>query len=402
MQALRAIAACLGTLAAAAPAADAIDTEQKAAAAALTGLQLTITTPGILSALADQGRAHVWNALAELRERTDPAALMRAPGGLVFACDEGGTLEARMAPTFPRVLRLRWAACKSTDPVGTVHVRNGDAEITMLTATLSPKSVAVLRLGTATQDFVDETFSETDFEPRSVSHDTRSFNLRMAGLVSLQRPFEFTKFTGPYAYEISGFLDERLHTEFPDIEGSAPIDGHFRSAAERLIVAGKFEYTSPFLDRYRSDTRLLWGSLSDATLAAPPAEDAIRVVSFEGLRLREEVDVFAFSQSLTLDGNVSYQPIRSAGNDGCAGGDLSFRTTVPLTARPFGDFLGGELVMNDAAKATIYTTATAPPSLPAPAQGKWLRLQVPGVGTFDHDTPFVLHTLGTVGQCFSP
>ena len=49
--------------------------------------------------------------------------------------------------------------------------------------------------------------------------------------------------------------------------------------------------------------------MTHTAFAMGPGEDLLTVTNFEGLRLREEYDFSAFTQVVTIDGNLNHQPI---------------------------------------------------------------------------------------------
>src|SRR5262245_61138482 len=95
----RPIVACAAALAAgagAALAATPIDTEQKAAAATVQGINFIRSQPGHLSVLTDYAREYVEGPLGELAAATTPAALAGMPAGMTLPCATSGRIGARM------------------------------------------------------------------------------------------------------------------------------------------------------------------------------------------------------------------------------------------------------------------------------------------------------------------
>ena len=64
--------------------------------------------------------------------------------------------------------------------------------------------------------------------------DTRSFNLRMVGLIPSTQKFVGFYYTGPFAYEVTGFWDSFTTIVPPDPMNGLPSEHRQRFTAEHV------------------------------------------------------------------------------------------------------------------------------------------------------------------------
>jgi hypothetical protein len=378
-----------------------IDTQQKLASATQQGIDLIRSQPGRLGVLTDAAREFIEKPLADLAAATTPAALARMHDGITMSCGTSGSISARMARGIPRVLRLEWTDCAFLDAGGFPRQRDGSGEIALLTNSFAPRNVGAIRLGSATADFIDERHSAF---PEMVTHERRTLNLRMVGVIPVRRAFvTFGVFTGPFAYDVVGFHDEVDTFEFP--AGQFPSHStHNRITADHVFATGNVGYRGETNQRYESDVSLLWGELTFAIFDLPPLDERRTASRFEGLRLRENYDFVAFTSALSIDGKVDHQPMPWLGgeNDGCFAGERVYRTRAPLSGPAFDVvYTSGELAVNNSS-ALLYSAASVPPSQPVPSQGYMVRLDVRNSGPVYYDTASQFDTLRQVGECLFP
>ena len=122
--AVGAIAALVTAHAGAAPVV--IDTQQKAAAAALTahsfflGDNVSLTLPVMLNGLSYPSRDLVSHTLVFLANATTPDALTASKGGMTLPCALGGSFKAKLPRDGSLTLHLDWTGCTflqyPTDP----------------------------------------------------------------------------------------------------------------------------------------------------------------------------------------------------------------------------------------------------------------------------------------------
>ena len=113
--AIGAIAALVTAYAGAAPVV--IDTQQKAAAAALTAHQfflgdnVSLTLPSKLNGLSYPSRDLLSRTLVFLANATTPDALTASKGGMTLPCALGGSFHARLPRDGSLTLHLEWTGC---------------------------------------------------------------------------------------------------------------------------------------------------------------------------------------------------------------------------------------------------------------------------------------------------
>jgi hypothetical protein len=392
-----AAAMAAGTSLAATP----IDTQQKLASATQQGISFIRSQPGRLSVLTDAAREYIEKPLADLAAATTPAALAGTQDGLTMPCATSGSIAARVTRSLPRVLKLEWNACAFLDSGGFPRQRDGSGEIGLLSNSFAPRNVGGIRLGSATADFIDERHSAF---PEMVTHERRTLNLRIVGVIPVKRAFvTFGVFSGPFAYDVVGFHDEVDTYEFPGGE-FPPHSTHNRIIAEHVFATGDVGYRGENNQQYTSDISLLWGELSFSIFDLPPLDERRTVSRFAGLRLREDYDFMTFTSALSIDGKIDHLPMPWLGseNDGCFAGERVYRTRAPLRGPAFDVvFTSGELAVNNSS-TLFYSAASVPSSQPVPSQGYMVRLDVRNTGPVYYDTASQFDTLRHVGECLFP
>ena len=371
-----------------------IDSEQKAnaaGAAALRALDQPFFDQGLVMFYAS-GIAE--NALMQLAAVTTPIGLINARNGITLACATSGSLTARMARTFPRVLKLQWQACKYDDIGNYPHERNGKAEIILLSDTFTPEKVAAIRFGTSTTDFTDSRHIEF---PDQITDELRSLNLRMLGQIPMIRAFPlYGLFVGDFAFELTGLYQLYTLTELPG-SGQPPLEETSRTSAEFLVVSGATTYNTA-RTHLVEDLRLHFGKVTH-TASIPSWGESSNSYTVDGLRVRRESDFVTWSGSQSVDGKVDFQYSAQSGR--CLNGAYTFRTRAPLVSNSLysGLFDAGDLLINGSTTAQFYSAANVPPTLPVPQLGMLVHLDVRNVGSFNYDASGV-GVFSQNAQCF--
>jgi hypothetical protein len=387
-------AAAIGTCVTAIAAPVAIDSEQKANAAVLSAQKALTVPKQDLERFAGYARSIAENALEQLAAATTPVALVNSRSGIVLACATSGDLTARMARTFPRVLKLSWQACAFNDLDGNPHVRNGTAEIILLSDSFTPEKVAGIRFGTRSSDFTDTRHID---DPEQITDELRSVNLRLIGQIPMTRAFpRFGVFVGEFAFEMTGFIQEEFRAEIPG-SGQPAYEQTSRAIAEFVIATGATTYNSAKTHSVE-DLRLHFGKMTQ-TSSSPNFPEVISVYTLDGLKIRHESDFVAFSGSKTVDGKIEFQYAPQAG--ACLSGAYVIKTRAPLVSNSLFSFKydAGELLINGSTTAQFFSAANVPPTLPVPQLGVLVHLDVRNVGVFNYDAPD-LSILAQNAQCF--
>lgn len=390
-----ALAITFTTMAAAAPVT--IDSEQKANAAVLAAFRIKATPLGHMHFVTNYARGQLEDALQKVGAATTPAGLMSMRNGLTLPCAGSGTLTAKMARAFPRVVKFSWSACKFTDADGFARERAGNAEVMLVTESFTPEKVAAIRLGSATSDFVDKRLVVYDDQ---ITDETRSLNLRMVGLIPMQRAFPlYGLFVGDFAFETTGFYNEHDHYEFP-LWPIAPFDADSNISMEHLLASGAITYSNEKTHSVE-DARFHYGTVT-STSHQDGYPDSMSRYTVDGFRSRREFDHPAATWAESLDGRIDIQyPTPDTYSPGCQSGTYVFRTRAPVVrslATPY-EFDSGDLLINGMA-ARFYTAATVPAGLPAPVNHNLIHLDVPNVGQFNYDSNGVL-ALREATQCWN-
>jgi hypothetical protein len=365
----------------------AIDSEQKANAAVVTALYVKQYPLNHLRNTSDVARRYAEEALQQLAATTTPAALINSRNGLVLPCANGGNLTARLARTFPRVLRLNWSTCKYDDVDVNPHERNGSGEVLLLSDSFSPDRVGAIRFGTARSDLVDTRLITYDDQ---ITHEAISLNLRMVGVIPMKRAFPtYGLFIGEFAYETTGFFQNRSLIDLPGT-GLPTYESTYRVAPEFLLVSGALTYTNSFT-HYVDDVRFQFGKVTTTTTQGygSSATPSIEYYTMEGLRIRSEADYAVLTVHDSIDGRIDYHyALPGPYTAGCLSGLYSFKTQAPIGRNVFGplEFESGDLLINASTRVRFFTSTNVPPTLPVPQNGVLIRLDVANVGSFNYDT----------------
>ena len=278
-----------------------IDSEQKANAAAVSA-QRALNQPMLdLLSMSGYARSVTESAFRLLTATTTPIALANSRNGVTLACSTSGNLAARMARGFPRVLKLQWQACAFIDLDGFPHVRNGNAEIILLSDTFAPEKVAGIRLGTVNSDFTDARHID---DPEQITDEMRTLNMRMLGQIPMVRAFPlYGYFVGEFAFEMTGFVQDYFRAELPG-SGQPPYEQTTRMSTEFLIASGSTTYNTA-KTHLVEDLRLHFGTVTHSTVNLP-YDQAPSSYSVDGLRVRRESDFVDWNGSQTVDGKVDF------------------------------------------------------------------------------------------------
>jgi hypothetical protein len=394
-RALAGALAIAGTLASQAHAATPVrlDTEQKAAASLVSAYFLANEVPQNHRAILDRVVFYTNRTLLSVSSVTTPPTLMATPGGITVPCDVSGSLTARMAARYPRVLKFSYNDCHF-DLFGWPHSLNGPGEIALLSDSFTPEFVGAIRFGSDTADLVQTRELMTHDQ---IDHQTVRRNLKLIGNVPLSfNQYSINGTTIPFAYAIDGFVDESTIMDFP--ESGAPSQTNvFRWDLDKLAYAGSIAYSADG-SRTDEDLRVLFGALK-LTRTQPYYGTTSETHRFEGLRVRQATDFTAFNQSLSIDGKIdlTWNPLFGTG---CVNGAYAFKTREPLR-RSFATDLyeAGDLTMNGQVRAQVFSAGNVPPTLPTPLNGTLLHLDVQGVGTFDYDIGDFINGLRPASHC---
>ncbi|HVF16480.1 MAG TPA: hypothetical protein VNA21_06195 [Steroidobacteraceae bacterium] len=373
----------------------ALDTEQKAAAGVGAALHTSHSVPLLLTVLSDGVIQQVERALAALNGQTTVAALIATRGGIMIACDAGGSVKAKMANALPRVLHLTWTGC--TTPIfEEAHTFNGTAVITLPADTFAPDSVDAIRLGSVQQPFVEQ-FSRVF--PEFADTITISYAASLRGDISLTRTFgSVGQIIGASSYEVHGYREEQISREFPS---ALPETFGSRISAQKLMVVADI-VTSEDRMLVDDDLQFLSGSILNTRMDPPPYGTTTQSYRLNGYRVRTITDWANYHNQLFVDGkvNITWNPFFGAG---CVNGTYSFRTRAPMISQEINEarFAAGELAVNGSVVARFFAPQNVPPRLPAPVNGMLINLRVTDVGSFNYDTASYGQTLVAVGQCQS-
>ncbi len=327
-------------------------------------------------------------ALRSVRAVTTLQNLAASPDGVVIACEVSGTLTARHARGWPRVVKFEWNACSST-VFGVTQTLNGPAEVTLLGNSLFAEIVASIRLGSRNTDLVANMSAFPGSPVTGPRVETR--NLRLTGIVPMVR-FEDdinSAFRGRFTYEAVGFLrsDEMRRDVGPGGPGTEFFPWTFETSTDGALLSGELRSDETgSLD----ESRLVLGKLSQrvdrpATPTFPEARSTTNWVRGTDYRVRLGSDSALGGEFWSIDGRVESNFAQAAG---CAQPEtLTYRTRSPLLAHPgtfyFNDLYdSGEIVINGSTVARFSTTGSQPF---VDLRGH-LVLDVPGVSSFEYDT----------------
>ena len=370
-----------------------LDTEQKAAASVITATYLSHHTPLFHYATIERVIFYSNRTLLSVSSVTTPAALMATPAGVTVPCGVSGTLTARMAPRYPRILKFAYHDCHF-DLYGWPHSLNGPGEIALLSDSFMPERVAAIRFGSDNADLV-QTRELVTFD--QIDHQTIRRNLKLLGNL----PLGYTQYvvngtTTSFAYAIDGLEEETTISDFP-LTGAPTQTNVFRYDLDKLAYAGSVSYSADG-SRDDEDLSVLFGTFK-LTRTQPYYGTTSETERYEGLRVRSVTDWVAFNRTEAIDGKVdmTWNPGFGAG---CVNGTYAFKTRIPLrTSFSSNLFDAGDLTVNGQVRATLFSAANVPPSLPAPVNGTLLHLDVQNVGAFNYDFDYITNGLRSASGC---
>jgi len=335
-------------------------------------------------------------ALKQLNTSTTFEALL-APGGVTLNCAVSGTLKARLANTWPRVLKLEWAHCVRNEFGMRVDV-DGPSEVTLSENSLQPTLVLAIRFGDQNRDYVDDQVPETPVP--WTNGQVTSRNLRVTGFLPMTQEWA-NNFPGRYLVEAKGFI--RRTTRQPEYNSAGEPSPEFYNYEFNRTTDGAL-LTGAYTASSLTDFGLITGKVSTRftfpTRPSGPTFFLEKWLKGSGLTLRRSYDSVASRYSISVDGKVEgdfnqFWPI------GCTGAEtFTFRTRAPLTTSPLANTVelydGGELQIDGKTVAKFSATGTQPGDLMARVV-----LNVPGTGTFIYDYPSSVFrgSLNEAGRC---
>ncbi len=359
--------------------------ESTATRAVDSALRQRTVLRGLTTLLSPEPRDLIDRALRDVRAVTTLEQLAVAPDGVVVSCPSAGTLTARLARGWPRVVRLQWNACAS--PAGVTL--DGPGEVVLIGNSLFAEAVVGLRLGDGHSDLVRSVLRPPG---APIGSRVERRNLRLRGILPLARLEDdvLSPFRGSFLHEAVGFVQvEELRAELgPTGPSAEKYLWTIVTSTEGALVGGGIIDDA---ERFEEEYRLLAGTLTQrvdrpATPRLPVAESVTNWVRGLDLTVRLGRDKVAAREFFTIDGRLRSSIAPALG---CAEPDtFTFRTRVPLTAHEgtsaFNDWLSaGELVINGSSVARFSTTG----SQPRVDLVGHLALDVPGVASFTYDWP---------------
>jgi hypothetical protein len=393
-RALVAGAGCLaGAAASAAPVS--IDSEQKAAASLITAFNVQNNTPIYQNAVLERAVFYTGRALSAAASVTTPGALMANPAGVEVPCEVSGTMTAKMSPRFPRVVKFEWHDCH-LDIYGWPHSLDGPGEVLLQSDSFTATKALAIRLGNSRADFVQTREVVT---PDQVNHDTILRNLTLVGNIPLNfGQFQPAGSTLSYAYVLDGYVDETQVINFP-LSGAPQQTLNQRWDLEALTYAGSIGVNENWTV-FDEELKVLFGTFTLTSTSPAPYGTQVERSRYANYRLHTVTDYTGWTRDASIDGKVDYTWNPNFGA-GCVSGGYNFRTVVPLRndLSAWQQFSAGALDINGSMRATFYTAATVPPSLPSPTQGVLTHVEVNNVGTFDYDAWSVSDGLRGVAGC---
>ena len=398
-----AIAALVTASAGAAPVV--IDTQQKAAAAALTAHQfflgdnVSLTLPSKLNGLSYPSRDLVSRTLVFLANATTPDALTASKGGMTLPCALGGSFNARLPRDGSLTLHLEWIGCTflqyPTDPQSATSY-SGPGTVQLTENTFSPATVALVRLGSITADVVATTHYEDEF---SSTDSTSTMNIRMAGSIPMTRLYPTSLFIGDFDYRITGF--SRSHavstTTFP---GQPPETSTFDSSLviERAAVSGNHPGLGGIDDEDLFVARGTFTSESSSSYSPEPRSHSITAHDLHWYSIS---DMATYDRVKTLDGRADVTWSANSGA-GCLNGTYVFRTDQLLEQSWYTGavFLAGALKVNNVLTLSYTSPHTRPlTTFPPVFQGTiTLNLKRVGVTSLPFDWQ-AINVLQPIAQC---
>jgi hypothetical protein len=401
--AVGAIAALVTASASAAPVV--IDTQQKAAAAAMTahnfflGDNVSFTLPVMLNGLSYPSRDLASRTLVFLANATTPDALTASKGGMTVPCALGGSFKAKLPRDGSLTLHLDWTGCTflqyPTDPQSATSY-SGPGTVQLLENTFSPTRVALVRLGSITADVVVTTHYSDEF---SSTDSTQTMNIRMAGSIPMTRLYPTSLFIGDFDYRITGFL--RQHSvstvTFPGLPPDAS-SYDYSLVIEQAAVNGNHPGPGGIDDEDLFVARGMFTSDSSSSYSPEPRSYSITA---HDLHWYSTSDMATFDRVKTLDGraDVTWSANHGAG---CLNGTYVFRTDQLLEQSWYTGsvFLAGALKINNVLTLRYTSPYTRPLTTFPPIFQGTITLDLKRVGV--NSVPFqyqATNVLQPIAQC---
>ena len=401
--AVGAIAALVPAHAGAAPVV--IDTQQKAAAAALTahsfflGDNVSLTLPVMLNGLSYPSRDLVSHTLVFLANATTPDALTASKGGMTVPCALGGSFKAKLPRDGSLTLHLDWTGCTflqyPTDPQ-LANSYTGPGTVQLLENTFSPTSVALVRLGSIQADVVVTTHYADEF---SSTDSTKSMNIRMAGSIPMTRLYPTSLFIGDFDYRVTGFL--RQHDVSTVTFPGLPPDTNsydYSLVIEQAAVSGNHPGPGGIDDEDLFVARGTFTSESSSSYSPEPRSHSITA---HDLHWYSTSDLATYDRVKTLDGRADVTWSANHG-PGCLNGAYVFRTDQLLEQSWYTGavFLAGALKVNNVLTLSYTSPYTRPlTTFPPVFQGTiTLNLKRVGVTSLPFDWQ-AINVLQPIAQC---
>ncbi len=372
-----------------------IDTEQKAAASVVSGLYIGFTAPYYYQLTLQRVNLYANRALATANAATTPAALAANRAGITVPCETSGNMTAKLSARLPRVFQFEWHDCHFNS-FGYGFSLNGPGEIVLLSDTFAPTKVGAIRFGNSTRDLVE---TQEIITIDQVNHNTLLRNLAVIGNVPLN--YDGTASPGStvqFAFAIDGYVDETDLLDFPTTGAPQQTYG-YRYDFSNVAYAGAASASSDGMHT-DSDLHALLGTFTFSARNPPPYNATLESQRYDNFRVRNVVDWTAFTQDQTIDGKVNYTWNPNFGS-GCLSGNYQFSTAAPLhnSLNNWEQYSSGDLSINGAVRATFFTAATVPATLPVPSQGELVHLDVKKLGSFNYDDVSAMQAVHGVAHC---
>jgi hypothetical protein len=382
-----------------------IDTQQKAAAAALTthdfflGDNVSATLPVKLIGLAHPSRDLAARTLGFLANATTPGALTASRGGMTLPCPLGGSFTAKLPRDGSLTLHLEWIGCTflqyPTDPQSATAY-SGPGTVQLTESTFAPTTIALLRLGSITADVVSTSHYQDEF---SSTDSTRTMNIRMAGSIPMTRLNPTSFFIGDFDYRITGF--HRQHDVSTLTYPGLPAETSTYDSSnviEQAAVSGN--HPGPgFIDD--QDLFVARGTFTSESSSSWSPEARSHSITAHDLHWHSVTDFATYDRAKTLDGraDVTWSANHGAG---CLNGTYVFRTDQLLEQSVYTGnvFLAGALKVNNALTLRYSSPYTRPlTAFPPVFQGTiTLDLKRVGVTSIPFDWQ-AINALQPIAQC---
>jgi hypothetical protein len=349
-------------------------TLQKAAAGAIAAFHVADAAPWSIAVLTYDTRDLVDVTLKWLNSATTFERLRNATDGLNQNCPKAGYVTVRIAAANPRMIKLQWNACVF-ERSGWDHTLRGPGEVTLLADTLTPTTVAEIRLGDASTDLREEL---TIINSSTSIPDVHARNLRLCGTIPLEHADG--PFVGSFAYELAGVYNETTYYAFPG--ETQPLAAVMQVSADRINVAGSYSEDASGV-RLDDDLRLISGKITLVNVTpattTQPADTQTTRFSAENLQIRRVTDRNVGTETLSIDGKTNYGWSAATGL-GCNSGLYTFKTQVPMRRQLYAAYLP-----YDAGRLTVNDVATVALSLSASSDMTHVQLNVRKLGLFEFD-----------------